>query len=186
MNEYYHVSYKNLSKNQILSLNNSSYKAEYKAEGFYNDPEVRKTIIKLFPNGISQHGINYLNQDFISPLLNNVYYIQHILMIEATFEYIRQIKFNNLPSRFESVFACKTLEEALKYKQGYREVSSAKIYKITGDLVFEADMNLLKMGHCILGNYTMAEKYWNGEVSENPFMEVLLKGNVKVIEEITT
>lgn len=184
MKEYYHVSYIELFEGQILNLNSSQYKVDYEEKGLYSDNEVKLMIIELFPNGISHHGLTYLTPNFTFPLIESKNYIEYVTMIECTFEYMRRLKFVHLPSRFESVFACKNIEDAIKLKENYRKTNHAKIYKITSEISFEADMNFLKMGRCILSNFTIAEKYWSGKKSENPFNEILLKENVRVIEEI--
>lgn len=50
--------------------------------------------------------------------------------------------------------------------------------------VSRADMNLLRQGGSIIGIQIMAEKYWNGIESQNPFLEVLMGTPIKIIEEI--
>jgi hypothetical protein len=104
-------------------------------------------------------------------------------MIEWTFELIRRVNFKELPSRFESVFGCETLEQARIFKIKRRN-GSGNIYKVLAEKSFKADMNYLYLGPSILGNQVLAEKYWKSQATENPFWEILMTGDVEVKEKM--
>lgn len=93
------------------------------------------------------------------------------------------MKFPNRKSRFECSFACLTIEDALKIRVEQFD-NVGKIYKVSCDKFSIADMNLLRQGGSIIGIQIMAEKYWSGIESQNPFLEVLMETPIKIIEEI--
>ena len=183
MHEFYTVAINDISNLGELNLFDSKNFMIYKTDGFFSDVEAREKIAELYPNGISHHGRQYLHDQYHYVYdEKNTAFINHHAMIEITFELVRQAKFKDKPSRFESTFGCETLEEALKFRAERRN-SNCKIYKVSTDSYFKADMSLLSMG-TIPGNMILAEKYWSGKSSLNPFWEILLSAPVKILHEV--
>lgn len=183
MPEFYTVSRKDISNLTNLNLFNLNEKDIYEIQDFFTLNDAVKKIKQLYPKGISSHGFQYLHDkyDYVYDD-NNRSYISYMHIIEITFELIRQISFNEKPSRFESIFGCESLADALKFRNEKGNPEN-KIYKVSTDSFFKADMNLLYTG-TILGNILIAEKYWRGQSSKNPFWEILMQAPVKILEEI--
>lgn len=186
MYEFFTVSRNDISNLTSLDLYDSEKDIAtiYELTDFFTQKEAVEKIKELFPNGISNHGKQYLHDkyNYVNDADNNSY-ISYLHIIEITFELIRQISFKDKPSRFESLFGCETIEEAIKFRTEKGNQSN-KIYKVSTDSFFKADMNLLYTA-TIPGNILIAEKYWRGESSKNPFWEILMKAPINILEEIT-
>jgi hypothetical protein len=184
MKEFYIVSLNDLKIKQKLELTTDIKEIPFwNVQGLFSEKEVIDKINDLYPNGISRHGIQYMSEKFEFPKWNGKDYVHHIPMIEWTFELIRRVNFKELPSRFESVFGCETLEQARIFKIKRRN-GSGNIYKVLAEKSFKADMNYLYLGPSILGNQVLAEKYWKSQATENPFWEILMTGDVEVKEKM--
>lgn len=154
-----------------------------------NSEEVREkieNIQKLFPNGLSRHGVSYLNSVHPNALNENNKNpsASTNALIEMVFEFIRRIYFPQLPSRFESVFGFETKEDCQNfirdYGQGYE---NAKIFKFISETKgFKADMAWLKSGNSYADTINYAFQYWNGKSTENPQWEILIKLPVGIKE----
>lgn len=180
MTEFYHVSRADISSLRELDLIN--FDGVIKAEEFYNPEEFKLYKSGLYPDGISKHGEIYLHNAF-KATGPNLAFTSNEFLIETTFELTRRLKFPNRKSRFECSFACLTIEDALKIRVEQFD-NVGKIYKVSCDKFSIADMNLLRLGGSIIGIQIMAEKYWSGIESQNPFLEVLMETPIKIIEEI--
>ncbi len=183
MPEFFTVATEEISKLEELNLLEIEKSIFTKNDGYFSLEETERKLNSLFSNGISYHGKQYL-LDQCLPVYDNAQkaYFPHMPMIELIFELTRQIKFNDKPSRFESIFGCETLEEAKQFRQNRRN-NNFKIYKVSAESYFKADMHLLS-ATSIAGNMVLAEKYWNGESSKNPFWEILMKPPVKILSEV--
>lgn len=184
MTEFYLVSYNDLNESQILSLQIEQNDFPFwNVEGLFTETEAKDKLNELYPNGISKHGIQYLSEKFDFPKFNGKDYVPNIAMIELTFELMRKIKFPDKPSRFSSVFGCETYEIAKKFKNDYRN-GKGNIYKVIAENFIKLDMNYLFLGPSIIGNLIIAEKYWCGIPTSNPFWEILMTGKIEVIRKI--
>lgn len=184
MTEFYLVSLKELEISQKLNLQTEINDIPFwNIQGLYNENEAKIKLKELYPNGISKHGIQYLSEKFDFSKSNGKDYVSNMPMIELTFELVRKIKFPNKPSRFTSVFGCESYEMAEKFRQEYRN-NQGKIYKVLAERWNRLDMKFLYVGPSILGNQIMAEKYWSEEPSSNPFWEILMTGNIEVIDKM--
>lgn len=185
MEEFYTVSRADISGKDELTL----YKRKdisqdiFEVQDIYKQKDVKDLIDNFYPNGISNHGLQYLYNKFnFVQDFNNDYFVSYNGVMEGIFELIRLLKFSDCPSRFTSIFACKTFEDALKFKFENCN-NTGDIYKVSSKKYFKADMNLLKIGS-IPSSFLFAEKYWSGEGSKAPFWEYLLEDPVKIIEKL--
>ena len=138
----------------------------------------RSTVFaSMFPNGVSYHGWNFLlNPDRTLPKddLSG--------QIELLAEFFRRTYFRERPSRFQSFFAFKTIQDAKRFISHYpietqeEGIHHYDIWSVKCESVeFQGDMNFLKLGNCWLDAIINMQFYWSGEMEESPLVEVLLK-----------
>lgn len=138
---------------------------------------------RLYPNGISYHGIQYLlNTNLIvnDHCGNPTTFTLSNPMMEAIFELVRRSEFSHLPSRMQSVFCWQTLSDLKKFDNNSR----FKIYEIETDDYFIGDMNLLYLGGQMIHAVEFARMYWSGERSKQPHLEVLVPLPTKIGLEV--
>ena len=107
---------------------------------------------------------------------------------EYLYELVRSGLFPSAPKRLESCFACNDIQSVINYrkKHGLGEIMCA-VDGTKCKVAFEADMRILDD---ISSDFNMkralseVERYWNQEQSENPLLEVLLQGEIKLLESI--
>jgi hypothetical protein len=102
-------------------------------------------LMKNFPDGISQHGMNYLsascavmkeivvlgNQAFINEAsINENLHIASNRMIELAVELVRQAYFPQMPSRFVSLFAVTAIDKFHGWEDSLGKVGDSPIYKL--------------------------------------------------------
>ncbi|WP_337026093.1 DUF2441 domain-containing protein [Pantoea eucrina] len=128
-----------------------------------------------FPAGVSQHGIQYLlnNDNYLQDASGNFLpYTNLSSSLEVIYEFVRQLKFPELPSRFQCAFAF----EASSYARSFFQDSTIPVYEISGSgRIFKGDMTLLKIGPNHLSTLVLAEKYWSGTVINPSAVEVLIE-----------
>lgn len=192
--KYYHIDRSNaLSEGQIININK---------EFTPNNDSGKLLIKKLFPDGVSAHGMHYLNDnvyffDTGLPLFENIATSNNynsIYFAEYTFELVRRTFFPLMPSRYTSLFALKKLDEINQWPELTN--SRYRIFEIeTIDEFPVFDANLMKGGLCFnltkmyqgfspSLNFKLAFSYWNGEISETPKPEVLLPLPITVGKQI--
>lgn len=172
----YHIDRDNsLQEGQIITLNKNS--------------EISFIENKMFPEGISYHGFHYLDENYQNIGGNQ----PSFYILEYELELIRKAYFPNLPSRFQSLFAIENLEEIQKWNGIFSE--NCTIWEIEFD-----ESNYVKLDSSLLipslkaddKNVTFSPKnsffygyhYWNGNISNNPRMELLIKPPVKILRRI--
>lgn len=132
---------------------------------------------KWFPQGVSEFGKAYLcghaqdNPDLVKR--------------EAAFESVRTRDYSGMPSRFSSIFAWQSLDEAFAFRRSTRP--EAIIWELECSAVFVADMEWLKLPRYAADSYTLhwlkvAASYWNGDRTPNPVLECLLTPPVTVVK----
>lgn len=180
----YHVDRSNsLSPNQIVIL--TPVISESRPDS--------AVITDLFPDGLSHHGFHYIDSPAqLSPPERASYYV-----MEYELELVRRSFFPNLPSRFQSFFALEKLED-LRQWDGIFDRSNT-IWKIQFDesQSVRLDSNLLlptlkepsaENNQSIFFSPGMAffhqHKYWNGEISDSPRFELLIKPPVQILEQV--
>lgn len=139
-------------------------------------PELQAHVDELFPDGVSSHGERYFLRGDSSALIADP-------NIEILFEYVRRASYPARPSRFQSVFAFISVDEAKAFRDRYGE-SNSLIWELEASESFTADMSLLTAGNSILVYSYFANKYWQGEPSATPFWEALLFPPVRVLRKV--
>ena len=143
------------------------------------DADFSNHLVMLYNDGISYHGYNYL----VSVIDGRQTFTGWAT--EIYFEYIRYKEFPFAPSRFQSVFGWKYLEDAVRFANG------APIYEITNDSGhFMADMNLLKLDFDPEQKELNARKYWSGKpmsgaLDYKPLWEYIIDMPVTVIRRVS-
>lgn len=141
-----------------------------------NPAELQLHVDSLFPDGLSVHGERYL-------LNNNSRGNIASPMIELLFENVRRAHFPNSPSRFQSFFACCSVEEARQFRAEYAS-GDAPIWKIYSDGQYcKGNMRLLDSSQTTLICSYLAHEYWSGSQGPTEFSgltEVVLKLPVTV------
>ena len=143
-------------------------------------------LAALLPSGLGKHGINYVGT------LRGKLTEDTSGMIEMLAEFIRQSHFLHRPSRLASCFACRTLQEALKFSSTYsvtvnegERKPDPEIWIVeSNENGFEADMKWLNVGHMWGHTLINLHNYWSGKLSDQPMVEVLLPLPVKVLKRL--
>lgn len=140
-----------------------------------NEP-FKSFIDSLFPQGISQHGRQYLEN-------HRCLFDSKDGSLELYFEEVRKAHFPCVPSRFESIFCCETVEDATDMSMQFKS-EDAPVYEI---LVMggyhRANMGLLNNMGSILAVSQRAHDYWRGGegcTGSQPIWEILAKLPVRV------
>ncbi len=145
-------------------------------QNVYDEGDVIKRINHLYPDGLSEHGVNYLIKQGIVIFENGTRKpldITHTTpMIEAIFELIRLNEFPHLPSRMQSMFAWCELSDAQEFKATNGD--QCQILEVEYENAFIADQNLLYLGGSVIGAYELARKYWSGVRGNNCKLEAVL------------
>jgi len=184
MTTFFHVSRFDIAG--ITSIDKKVIDAEYwyvEDPGKFNKEDYLSFLSNHFPDGVSRHGEQYMLSRW--PNATNQEgdeFVRNINVLEAIFEIVRIYQFPKIISRFQSFFGCRTLEDARQIRNTTFN-GIGKIYKVECENYFEADMNLLFTGHHF-SVLIYAEKYWSGEKSDKPFIEVLMEPPLKIISLI--
>lgn len=107
---------------------------------------------------------------------------------EALTEMVRLQEYPDYPSRLSCLYAAKTYEDALKWKQLFesynRKVLQIVKLRVKGSY-FEGDANLLPKedGVPFVQKISQAKEYWKGNVN-NELPELLINGEIEVVEII--
>jgi hypothetical protein len=180
MSFFYHVSRHDISEIQKFELMQFDGTIEF--EDFHTANEFKEYKLDLFPNGISKHGEIYLHNPFKS-VPPNYSTAPNEFIIETVFELIRRLKFSTKKSRFISTFGCLTLDDAREIRDNVFK-NKGSIYLVSCDNYFKADMKFLRQTASIIGIQIVAEKYWSGLSTSNPFWEILMEAPIRIIKKI--
>ncbi|MRN51880.1 DUF2441 domain-containing protein [Paenibacillus sp. LC-T2] len=107
---------------------------------------------------------------------------------EVIVEMIRLQEYPEYPSRLSCLYAAKSYEDALKWKElfdsYYRKVLQIVKLRVIGN-IFEGDGNLLPKedGIPFSRKIEQARKYWKGNIN-NELPELLINGKIEVVEII--
>lgn len=172
-----------------------------------NTLEADEFFRSVYPKGISKVGERYLNTfdvDLSDPphaLITCENF--RIYTIEYIFEIVRAFYFPDCPSRFASLFACKTIDDVRSW-YGYLirdkhdvDMSKATVKKIeTPEKPFAADSSWrdmplsLKSGDISypvfnpFAYHMWAKHYWNGDTTASPRLEFLCRLPVTVVDTL--
>lgn len=144
-------------------------------------------FVSMFPDGVTYHGWEYLLNDRRSSPHQDT-----IGIIEMLAEYIRRSHYPERLSRFQSFFACKTIQDAERFISLYPITMPGGQTKHQGDIwlvqcdtvAFQGDMTYLGLGDCWIDAITKLHLYWSGESGQDPLWEVLLKPPVTMIKKV--
>ncbi|MBF6989287.1 DUF2441 domain-containing protein [Cupriavidus sp. IK-TO18] len=142
-------------------------------------PDLAQHFSSHYPMGVSRHGAQYLNSKVTAP---------GGPAVELVWESIRRAHFPHRPSRFTSVFAWQTLDEAKAFQALAQ--TPAKIWAVEAERGFVANMSLLNVSTSLLRAMQIAELYWEGHVGptdiglQTPRWEVLLSLPVKALHSV--
>lgn len=143
-------------------------------QGLWADHQAH--IQTLFPNGIAQHGMNWL----VSPGMDGF-----ITLRELAWESVRRASYPERPSRFQSVFAFDTLADAHSFINIYMGGDNASILEVDAADHFRANMLLLDVKSKGVGISSAAHAYWRGDRGEaGELWEHLLVPPVTVVKKI--
>lgn len=120
--------------------------------------------------------------------------------VEGVFEYVRRHEFGERAvSRVGCVYYCKTADEAVKYLRddcldsGDFTTEQVKLLEVEtdGSRVFSYDQYFFNEAERVMEDERslervkeLARRYFSGEMSENPLVEILSDGKNKVLREL--
>lgn len=170
---YYYSSLEN-SINEILNENEISANEVKKIE--------HNIIYKTYVDGTQKQLDDLLN--LISNDLDKNKLIQYFQ--EQIYEHIRQIKYNHLPSRQNSIWIVPNRNDLNEWEKIFNCIRSrilkfnltGKIFKTSGLLIC-TDKN-----RQIINAFENAERYWCSDNDELDETEYLFEGIVEIVEEI--
>ncbi len=180
MAKFFHVTRTDLTLINKFKL--GQFENSIEAENLYSSNEFKNFNKAQFPDGISKHGEIFLLNPYQATGPNQGF-TNNDFLIEITFELVRKLKFPQRNSRFTVSFGCLNLEDARQLKATTFD-GDGEIYEVECNNFFKADMSYLRQGGSIIGMEIMAEKYWSGNSSKNPFWEILMECPVKVLKKI--
>ncbi len=139
--------------------------------------------------------VEMVNKIYANPQNYNDDKLEHhtkVALRELAMEEIRFKNYPDYPSRMSSLYVSRTLEEANKWFDFFTEIGrpTFQIVKVSvKGRVFEGNANRCFDGHIDKKyNMKLAEEYWqkdaNVDISNNPVVEVLVDGDIEVIEII--
>jgi len=148
---------------------------------WFEADDLRAHVAELFPDGLSLHGWQYMveRHDFIRPTNSDALFVNHNMVVELVFEYVRRAVFPSRCSRFQSFFAWESLEMARAFRK-----DGQALYRVESSSIFRADQSWLTLGVQNAIASLSAHRYWSGAPSGTPRWEILLAPPVRVRERI--
>jgi hypothetical protein len=148
---------------------------------WFEADDLRAHVAELFPDGLSLHGWQFMveRHDFIRPTNSDALFVNHNMVVELAFEYVRRAVFPSRRSRFQSFFAWESLEMA----RAFRKEGQA-LYRVESNSIFRADQSWLTLGVQNAIASLSAHRYWSGASSGTPRWEILLAPPVRIMERI--
>ena len=103
---------------------------------------------------------------------------------EYLFEQVREQLSTSLPKRTESFFLFESVADCERYMSEIKRIGMiCEVELMETKQLFRADMTFINdIPNNINANnvYSIAEKYWKGESSENPLYEIIFQGKCKL------
>ncbi|MEI4803730.1 DUF2441 domain-containing protein [Bacillus sp. FJAT-51639] len=185
---YHIVTRKKMSLGQIINFNknqnNTLYRFFFEREQLNSKGE---DFIQILQSHYTDKGLN-LNKENTEVAIK--YVDQTIRAIrEVIVEMVRLQEYPEYPSRLSCLYAAKSYEDALKWKELFdsynRKVLQIVKLRVIGNS-FEGDGNLLPKedGAPFSQKIEQAREYWKGNV-KNELPELLINGTIEVVEIIT-
>jgi hypothetical protein len=137
-----------------------------------------KHLDAAFPAGLTSHGREYLiGRNFLTGTDDTGQ------ETDLIFELVRRIGYPGHPSRYTSVFASRTLNEAKRFQTDYCHGAGA-IWEVESQHEpFRGDHELLTLAGTPVDVWLRAERYWRSESTETPAWELLLTAPVVVLDK---
>lgn len=184
---YHIVTRKKMSLGQIINFNknqnNTLYRFFFEREQLNSKGE---DFIQILQSHYTDKGLN-LNKENTEVAIK--YVDQTIRAIrEVIVEMVRLQEYPEYPSRLSCLYAAKSYEDALKWKELFdsynRKVLQIVKLRVIGNS-FEGDGNLLPKedGAPFSQKIEQAREYWKGNV-KNELPELLINGTIEVVEII--
>ncbi|WP_442599911.1 DUF2441 domain-containing protein [Neobacillus sp. D3-1R] len=184
---YHIVTRTKMNLGQVINFDNKQKNTLY---SFFFERErlnsKREDFTKILFGNYTGEGLNLDKEDAEVAIK---YVDQTIRAIrEVIVEMVRLQEFPDYPSRLSCLYAAKSYEDALKWKELFdsynRKVLQIVKLKVNGNY-FEGDGNLLPKedGVPFSRKIEQAREYWNGN-TQNELPEILINGKIEVVEII--
>lgn len=159
----------------------------YKDDCLCLNKEQIEILLKMFPDGFSQQGVNLFYPASFCFDKPPVMFINDRI-IETVFEYVRATRFSHMPSRLQSFFASSDIDTAKLWKKYFGfgnilevEYECPSVQLDSSWVSGGIDANgVLDMSRIFLN----AQNYWSNVQSPNPLPEVLIRPPVKIIRSV--
>ena len=184
----YHIVTRNkMSLGQIIHFDENQYNTLYRFI-FENEQVNSKSedFIQILQNHYTNEGLN-LDKDNADVGIKYLGQTTRAIR-EVIVEMVRLKEFPQYPSRLSCLYAAKTYEDVLKWKQIFdsfnRKVLQIVKLKVVGNYL-EGDGELLPKedGISFSKKIDQAREYWNGNI-RNELPELLINGKIEVAEII--
>lgn len=184
---YHVVTRKEMLPGQIIYFDKNQYNNLYH---FFFEGELFNSKGEDFFQILRNHSVKAgLSLDYEDTSIAIKYADKTIRAIrELIVEMVRLQEYPDYPSRLSCLYAAKTYEDALKWKDLFtsykRKVLQIVKLQVYGDS-FEGDGNLLPKedGSPFAKKFNQAREYWNGNI-HNELPELLINGKIEVVEII--
>lgn len=142
------------------------------------DVEMMQHIDSRFPTGLSHFGTDHLIQRLFLPGTEDT-----DQEIELIFELVRRAEHPDRPSRYTSVFAAETLEEAIAWRIEV-DAPDAPIYEVEATAAFRGDAEQLTLSGTVAEVWMRAGAFWRGKGTATPRWELLLEAPVRILAAV--
>lgn len=184
---YHIVTRKKMSLGQIINFDKNQKNTLY---SFFFEKEQLNSkgedFIQILKGHYTNDGLN-LNKENAQVAMKYVDLTIRSIR-EVVVEMVRLQEYPEYPSRLSCLYATKSYEDALKWKELFnsynRKVLQIVKLRVIGNS-FEGDGNLLPKedGSPFAQKIKQAREYWNGNV-KNELPEILINGKIEVVEII--
>lgn len=184
----YHIVTRNkMSVGQIINFKDHQYNTLY--QFFFEKEQVNtkgEDFVEILQSHYTAEGLN-LDKDDADVAMKYMGQTTRAIR-EVIVEMVRLKEYPQYPSRLSCLYAAKTYEEILKWKQIFdsfnRKVLQIVKLKVNG-IYFEGDGNLLPKedGISFAKKMKQAREYWDGNI-HNELSELLISGKIEVVEII--
>ncbi|TCC99543.1 hypothetical protein [Pedobacter hiemivivus] len=148
----------------------------------FSGNDLQAHLETIYPDGLSYHGWKYLKERHTVGITGN-YSHKVSYLTEMNLEYVRQAFYPKLHSRYQSIFAVESIEEAKIFRDKYGN-PKAKIYAISTEDFVKVDMNYIFLGTQNVAGSFFGHAYWQGKSTNNPYFEYIVKLPATIIHEI--
>ncbi|WP_096272785.1 DUF2441 domain-containing protein [Paucisalibacillus globulus] len=182
----YHIVTRNkMSLGQVINFDENQYNSLYRF--FFEKEQINskgEDFIQILQCQYTNEGL-YLDKENADTAIRYIGQTTRAIR-EVIVEMVRLKEYSQYPSRLSCLYAAKTYEDVLKWKQIFdsfnRKVLQIVKLKVVGNY-FEGDGDLLPKedGTSFSKKIEQAREYWNGNIS-NELPELLINGKIEVVE----